>query len=260
MNYMDLFSLKGKTCVITGAGKPHGIGFALADALACAGGDVVITGRNVVNLERNRELLRARGVQAYSMICENTDRQAVEGLKDFVLEKFGKIDVLVNNAAAFQDCKAEDMAYEDWHRVVSVNMDGNFHMSQVFGREMIRQGYGNIIFISSKSGYTVDQPQHHIAYGATKAALIMLTKSLAVEWAEHNIRVNCIAPGNISTDGNQVRAEKGDPYIDAWLTQNPMHRIGTIEECGNAAIYLASAASSYVTGETILIDGGYCAL
>jgi len=150
---------------------------------------------------------------------------------------------------------------EDWKHVIDVNLTGNFIMSQTFGREMIkRKAGGSIVFTTSKSGYTVDIPQHHIAYNTSKAGIIMLAKALAVEWAQYGIRVNCLAPGNILTDGNQQRADEHHPYIDAWLGMIPMKRIGTIQECGNAAIFLASDASSYVTGETLLIDGGYCAL
>ena len=261
MNYMDEFSLKGKACVVTGAAAPNGIGIALANALACAGGDVVIADVVEGDLEKNAEGVKQNGVHAHYCVCDITDRKSVLALKDFVLDKLGKIDVLVNNAGAFQDTPAEDMEYDDWHRVISVNLDGNFHMSQVFGREMIRQGKGgSIIFTSSKSGFTVDIPQRHIAYNTSKAGIIMLAKGLAVEWARFGIRANCIAPGNIVTDGLKRRIETKHPYVDAWLTMNPMHRFGSTEEIGNAAIFLASDASSYITGETILIDGGYCAL
>jgi len=261
MDYMARFSLKGKKCVVTGAAAPHGIGIALATALASAGGDVVIADIVRGNLEQNLETLRQMGVEAYYSICDITNRDSVCKLRDVVLEKLGQIDVLVNNAGAFQDSSAEDMEYEDWHRVISVNLDGNFNMSQILGREMIRQGTGgSIVFISSKSGVTVDIPQCQIAYNTSKAGVIMMAKTLAVEWARYRIRANCIAPGNIRTDGLQKRIDNSDPYIAAWLSMNPMRRFGETEELGNAAIFLASDASSYVTGETILVDGGYCAL
>jgi NAD(P)-dependent dehydrogenase (short-subunit alcohol dehydrogenase family) len=261
LNYMDKFSLKGKKCVVTGAAAPGGIGIALACALADAGADVLLSDAVQGSMEENTARLRKAGSDACWRLCDNTDRESVEALKDFALERFGRIDVLVNNAGAFQDAKAEDMEFADWRRVTAVNLDGNFNMSQIIGREMIRQGNGgSIVFVSSKSAFTVDVPQHHIAYGTSKAGIVMMTKTLAVEWAQYGIRVNCIAPGNILTDNNRKRAETGDPYAAAWLTMNPMSRFGEIEELGCAAIFLASEASSYMTGETILIDGGYCAL
>jgi len=259
MSYMDLFSLKGKKCVVTGVGAPNGIGIAFSEALADAGGDVIISDILPLNLEENTEKLRAMGSDSHWFTGDITSRESVEEFRDFVLDKFGRVDVLINNAAVFQNIAAEDMPYEDWQHVINVNLNGNFNMSQVFGRVMIEQkSGGSIIFCSSKSAFTVDRPQKHVGYNTSKAGLIMLAKGLAVEWARFGIRVNCIAPGNIATDGNQQRIDENHPYVAAWLQSIPMDRIGSIRECANAAIFLASDASSYVTGETIIIDGGYC--
>ncbi|MCL2055776.1 MAG: SDR family oxidoreductase [Oscillospiraceae bacterium] len=260
MSYMERFSLKGKKCIVTGAASPNGIGIALARALADAGGDVIICDIAQGHLETHTEKLRGIGSDAHCCLCDISDRESVNRLRDFALGKFGCVDVLINNAAAFQGAAAEDMELEDWKRVIDVNLTGNFNMSQVFGREMIKRKSGSIIFISSKSGYTYDVPQCHIGYNTTKAGLIMLTKGLAVEWARYGIRVNCIAPGNIAADSNQARIDENHPYIEAWTNMIPMRRLGGIDELGNLAIYLASEASSYVTGETILVDGGYCAV
>ena len=261
MSYMERFSLKGKKCIVSGAAAPGGIGIAIAEALADAGGDIILCDASKKNIEENTEKLRALGVNAYWTLCDITDCESVAKLRDFAFEKFGYIDVLMNNAGAFQGAAAEDMEIEDFKHVIDVNLVGNFIMSQTFGREMIKRGKGgSIVFTSSKSGFTVDIPQKHIAYNTSKAGINMLAKGLAVEWAQHGIRVNCIAPGNIATDSNQTRINENHPYIEAWLKMIPMKRIGTIDELGNLAIYLASDASSYVTGETILVDGGYCAL
>ena len=261
MAYMERFSLKGKTCVVSGAAAPGGIGIAIAEALAEAGGDIMLCDVSKRNIEENTEKLRALGAKAFWSLCNITDPASVEDLKNTVLEKFGHIDVLMNNAGAFQGAAAEDMEVEDFRHVIDVNLAGNFIMSQTFGREMIKSGKGgSIVFTSSKSGYTYDVPQKHLAYNTSKAGIIMMAKGLAVEWAEYGIRVNCIAPGNIATDSNRKRIDEKHPYIDAWLGLIPMKRIGTIDELGNLAIYLASDASSYVTGETILVDGGYCAM
>ena len=261
MSYMERFSLAHKKCVITGAGMPGGIGIALALALAEAGGDVILSDIVENSLEENTQRVRALGVESYWHLCDTTNSESVGSLRDFVLAQFGRVDVLVNNAGAFQDVAAKDMPLDDWERVIRVNLTGNFIMSQAFGQEMIRQQQGgSIIMISSKSGLTVDIPQQQIAYNTSKAGLIMFTKTLAVEWARYGIRVNSIAPGNIITDHLQQRIDNKDPYVDAWISMIPMRRIGTTQELGNLAIYLASDASSYVTGETILADGGYCAL
>ena len=261
MSYMDRFSLKGKKCVVSGAAAPGGIGIALAEALAEAGGDIVLCDAEKKSIEENVERLRALGVEAYWSLCNITDMDSVNSFKDFVMDKFGHIDVLMNNAGAFQGTAAEDMTIEDFKHVIDVNLNGNFIMSQTFGKEMIKRGKGgSIVYTSSKSGFTYDIPQKHIAYNTSKAGIHMLAKGLAVEWAQYGIRVNCIAPGNIATDSNQKRIDENHPYIDAWLKLIPMNRIGGIDELGNLAIYLASDASSYVTGETILVDGGYCAI
>jgi NAD(P)-dependent dehydrogenase (short-subunit alcohol dehydrogenase family) len=261
MDYMARFSLSGKKCVVSGAGAPHGIGIALASALACARADVILTDIVAGSLGAHTEGLRRMGVESHFYLCDITDQDSVSTLRDSVLDRFGRIDVLVNNAGAFQDVAAENMGYDDWRRVMSVNLDGNFNMSQAFGREMIRQGTGgSIIFVSSKSGITVDVPQRQLAYNTSKAGVIMMAKTLAVEWARYRIRVNSIAPGNIRTDGLQRMIDEKNPYIPAWVSMNPMQRIGETDELGNAAIFLASDASSYMTGETMLIDGGYCAL
>jgi len=258
---MERFSLKGKRCVVTGAASANGIGIAIAEALAEAGGDIILCDIEMKSIIENVERIRALGVDVDFSLCDITKTESVDKLKEYVLKRFGRVDVLVNNAGAFQDVAAEDMEIENFKRVIDVNITGNFLMSQVFGREMIKQGSGgSIIFISSKSGFTVDLPQKHIAYNTSKAAIHMLAKGLAVEWAEHGIRVNCIAPGNIATDENQRKIEQNHPYIDRWIGMIPMRRIGATDELGNLAIYLAGDASSYVTGETILVDGGYCAI
>ncbi|MCL1830803.1 MAG: SDR family oxidoreductase [Oscillospiraceae bacterium] len=261
MGYMERFSLKGKKCVVSGAATPGGIGIVIAHALAEAGGDIIICDLNKGHLEQNAKSIAALGVEAYWALCDITDPESVKTFYEFVIDKFGRIDVLMNNAGAFQDTAAEDMDLNDFKRVIDVNLTGNFIMSQTFGRQMIRQGSGgSIIFTSSKSGFTYDIPQKHLAYNTSKAGINMMAKGLAVEWAEYGIRVNCIAPGNIATDENQKKIDENHPYIEAWTNLIPMRRIGTTDELGNLAIYLASDGSSYVTGETILVDGGYCAI
>ncbi len=173
------------------------------------------------------------------------------------MKTFDRIDVLMNNAGVFQGCPSEDMEFEEWRRVMSVNLDGNFSMTQIFGREMIKQKSGSIIFTSSKSGITVDVPQKQIAYNTSKAAVDMMAKVFAVEWAPYNIRVNCINPGNITTGRFKRKHKPGSIEHDTWLMLNTSKRFGAPSELGCAAIYLASDASSYVTGQQLSVDGGY---
>lgn len=246
--------------MVTGAGAPHGIGLAYAMALADAGGDVILTDRDDWKLAENVEKVRKAGTEVHCTLCDNTDRSQVEALRDFALDKFGRIDVLINNAAAFGCAPAEEMSFEDWRRVMSVNLDGNFHVTQVIGREMIKQKAGSIIFTSSKSGVTVDIPHCQIGYNTSKAGIIMMAKSFAVEWAQYGIRVNVISPGNIIADSALNMMEEKHPWLDAWKDLNPMKRLGRTDELGNAAIFLASDASSYMTGANVLIDGGYCVI
>ena len=261
MGYIERFSLKGKKCIVSGAAASGGIGIAIAEALAEAEGDIILCDVEEKNIKENTERIRSLGVQGYWHLCDITNKDSVGELKDFANKKFGHIDILVNNAGAFQDTAAEDMDIEEFKHILDVNLVGNFIMSQVFAREMIKRGQGgSIIFTSSKSGFTYDIPQKHLAYNTSKAGINMMAKGLAVEWARYGIRVNCIAPGNIATNENQKKIDENHPYIDEWLKLIPMKRIGSIEELGNLAIYLASDASSYVTGETILVDGGYCAI
>ena len=259
IDYMNLFSLKGKVCVVSGVANRYGIGAAYACALASAGADLVLVDKNEGFLEENAEHARAYGVRVYTKLCDISDHASVEELLAFTLEKFGKVDVLVNNAARFHGDPFEDIKPEDWKSVMDINVTGNFNMAQVFGREMIRQGIkGSIIFTSSKSGIVPDYPNKQAAYNCSKAAIIMMAKSLAAEWSAYGIRANCIAPGNMLTDNVKERIESNDPMIETWSKLNPMNRFGATSELCGALLFFASDASTYTTGETIRCDGGYC--
>lgn len=248
----EQLSLEGYVSVITGAAG--GLGRAMALAFAEAGSHVVVADVKMQAAEETAELLRLKQVEATAIRCDITDRHQVETLAQAVLDQYGKVDVLINNAGVFQGGPAEDMDFSaDWRRVMDTNVDGTFHMCQVFGKIMIARGSGSIINIASKSGITVDYPNKTAAYNTSKAAIIMLTRSLAVEWAPYNVRVNCICPGNFVAHPDKP----GHPYREAWLRGTPMGHFGQPEELGGVAIYLASRASSFTTGAVEVVDGGF---
>lgn len=176
-----------------------------------------------------------------------------------VMERFGRIDVLINNAGIVKLVKAEDMDLQDWNTVINVNLNGVFIMSQAVGKVMIGHRKGSIINISSMSGLIVNIPQSQSAYNASKAGVIMLTKSLASEWARHNIRVNTIAPGYMKTDLTAPYFNENGEMVQRWMDLSPMGRPGNPDELGGIALYLASDASSFATGAVFVIDGGYTA-
>ncbi len=251
----DLFSLKGKVSVVTGAAG--GLGRAMALGLADAGSDVVIADVQSAGAEHTAALVRARGVRSSAYCCDISDRIQVETLARDVLQEYGQVDILVNNAGVFQDGAAEDIDWATWRRVMDTNVDGNFHMCQVFGRQMIARGGGSIVNIASKSGIMVDYPNKQAAYNVSKAAVIMLTKSLAVEWAPYNIRVNCICPGNFVAHPENPVLQPGHPYREAWMRNTPMGHFGQPDELVTALLYLASPASSFTTGAVEVVDGGF---
>jgi NAD(P)-dependent dehydrogenase (short-subunit alcohol dehydrogenase family) len=172
------------------------------------------------------------------------------------IERFNHLDFIMNNAGVVKRCPAESISEKDWREVIAVNLNGLFYCSQAAAHEMIKQGCGCIINIASMSGYIVNRPQPQASYNASKAAVIHLTRSLAAEWAPYHIRVNAIAPGYM--DIAMTRKAFEDPvYGSIWTDGIPMRRPGRPEELAPLAIFLASSASSYVTGSTILVDGGY---
>jgi NAD(P)-dependent dehydrogenase (short-subunit alcohol dehydrogenase family) len=258
MNILERFSLKDKVTIMTGGAR--GLGKAMALSLAQAGSNIVIVDLDLETAQQTADAIASEGVRSLALKMDVTNEADVDRMVGEVVSQFGRIDVLFNNAGIAQWTNAEEMRFEDWKRIMSVNLDSVFLVSKAVGKIMIRQQGGSIVNTSSMSGVIVNTPQCQAAYNVSKAGVIMLTKSLAFEWAKHNIRVNTIAPGYMETEMiEQFRAEHKEK-IDLWTSLTPMNRMGRPHELGGLAVYLASEASSYVTGAVCLIDGGYSIL
>jgi NAD(P)-dependent dehydrogenase (short-subunit alcohol dehydrogenase family) len=258
MNILEQFSLRNKVSIVTGGAR--GLGKAMAQSLAQAGSDIVIADLDLETAKQTTDWLASEGTRTLAVRVDVTDPTDVEKMTEEILSKLGHIDVLFNNAGIAQWVNIEEMSLEDWRRMMSVNLDSVFIVSKAVGKVMIRQGKGSIVNTSSMSGVIVNTPQSQAAYNVSKAGVIMLTKSLAFEWAKHNIRVNTIAPGYMETEMvGQFKAQHQDK-IDFWASLTPLNRMGKPHELGALAVYLASDASSYMTGAVCLIDGGYSIL
>ncbi|MGP4041084.1 SDR family NAD(P)-dependent oxidoreductase [Gracilibacillus sp. D59] len=259
MHIFDKFQLKDKVSIVTGAAM--GLGKAMATALAQAGSHIVIADINYQEAEKTaKELSEQESVDAIAIEMDVTNEDQVNEMVKKVMNHFGKIDVLFNNAGIVMNEKAENTSLADWKKVIDINLTGVFITSQAVGKVMIEQKRGSIVNISSMSGIIANTPQCQASYNASKSGVIMLTKSLAMEWAQHNIRVNSIAPGYMKTELTKPFFENGGNMTDTWMNMTPMGRPGQPEELGGIALFLASEASSFVTGSVYTVDGGYTAL
>jgi NAD(P)-dependent dehydrogenase (short-subunit alcohol dehydrogenase family) len=254
---LEMFKLDGYCSIVTGAGQ--GLGKYMAIALAEVGSDIVIPD---INFEKAKEAageIEKTGVRAIPIQMDVRKEKEIDEMVDTVLKTFGKIDVLINNAGICKHINVESMEYRDWLDIINVNLNGVFLVSKAVGNVMIKQKKGSIINISSMSGLIVNTPQNQAAYNASKAGVIMLTKSLAMEWVKHNVRVNAIAPGYMKIGvAEHIFEEMGD-MAKRWMMFSPMGRPGIPEELQGIVVYLASEASSFATGAVFTIDGGYTA-
>ena len=251
-----LFNLENKVALITGGSR--GIGKAITVALARSGADVAVMSRNEKDGEEVTKDISEYGVNGIYVQGDVALKDDIERTVSKVIDSFGKIDILVNNAAICRNVEAEKMSWSDWHDVIHVNLSSVFLMCQTVGRKMIEKGHGSIINISSISGEIVNIPQPQCSYNVSKAGLSHLTKSLAVEWAKYGIRVNAIAPGYTETD--MTRPALSTEWGKVWQDMTPLKRMGQPDEISGIAVYLASDNSSYTTGAVFNIDGAYTAL
>jgi NAD(P)-dependent dehydrogenase (short-subunit alcohol dehydrogenase family) len=248
----ELFDLTGRTAIVTGGSR--GLGKEMAEALAEAGARVMLCARRTEWLDKTVDEFRERGFTVEGMACDVSDPGEVQKLVDATVAKFGSLDILINNAGISWGAMPEEMPLDKWQKVMDVNLTGCFLMAQAAGREMLKQGRGSIINITSIAGMTSSaNGPFYAGYVASKAGLIGLTRELAASWGRRGIRVNAIAPGFFPS-------RLADPVLDIYeraiQENNVIPRIGRAGELKGITVFLASDASSYITGQTIAVDGG----
>jgi len=250
----ELFSLDGKLAVVTGG--TSGIGRALSLGLADAGADVIATARRQQQVDDTAAEIEARGRKTLRVASDVGDRESLEKLLASALERFGKIDILVNCAGIIKRTPTLDLAEAEWTNILNVNLTGTLRACQVFGRKMLERGYGRIINIASLNSFVA--LSEVAAYAASKAGVASLTRSLAVEWSKKGVTVNAVAPGVFRTDLNAQLLDSTQRGQEL-LMRTPMGRFGKTEELIGAVVYLASDSASFVTGQILVVDGGFLA-
>lgn len=249
----ELFDLSGRVALVTGGSR--GLGKEMAEGLAEAGANLMLLARRQEWLAPTVEEFKARGFRCEGMLCDVSKPEDVEAAVGRTLELYGKIDILVNNAGVTWGARAEEMPLEKWKMVLEINLTGAFLFCQQVGRHMLSRKSGNIINVASVAGLkgTTEEGQHIVGYVAAKGGMIAMTRELAAKWAAHGIRVNAIAPGFFPSRMTEKVLEAAQPLIESRI---PMRRIGREGELKGVAVFLASDASSYITGQTIVVDGG----
>ncbi|MCI6958156.1 MAG: SDR family oxidoreductase [Clostridiales bacterium] len=255
MGIMEKMRLDGKKIFVTGGAR--GIGMNYARAVAEAGADVAIVDLDLpAARETARLLAEETGRDVFPVQADVTSPESVDAMMEAILARFGRLDAAFCNAGICINVPAEEMPYATWKKVLDVNLNGIFLTNIAAGKQMLKQGGGSIINTASMSAHIVNVPQPQCAYNASKAGVIQLTKSLAVEWATRGVRVNSISPGYIGTDLT-LNSPSLIPLIEKWNAMAPMHRLGKPEELQAIAVYLAGDASPFTTGSDFVIDGAF---
>jgi NAD(P)-dependent dehydrogenase (short-subunit alcohol dehydrogenase family) len=255
MNVKQLFDLTGRVAIVTGGSV--GLGRQMAEGLAEMGANLVLCARKKERCQQAAEDLQKLGVKTLALTCDVKNPADIRQVVDATMAQFGRIDILINNAGTSWGAPVEEMRLEQWNKVIETNLTGTFLFSQAVGKIMIGQHRGKIINIASVAGLRGASPEFQaIGYHASKGGVIIFTKDLACKWGIHNIQVNSIAPGWFPTNMSQVLIERNK---DTFLKTIPLGRFGKENDLKGAAVFLASAASDFVTGHVLVVDGGQSA-
>ena len=248
----ELFTLSGRVAIVTGGSR--GLGEEMAEGLAEAGASLMLCARREPWLTPTLERLAARGFRVEGLVADVSRQADVQAVIDQTMTSYGRVDILVNNAGVTWGAPPEEMALDQWQKVIDVNLTGAFLFAQAAGREMLKRQYGRIINVASIAGlHAAVHGPHYAAYAASKAGLMGLTRELAASWGRQNIRVNAIAPGFFQSRMTDAVLPLAEPAIKA---SSPIPRIGLEGELKGVCVFLASDASNYITGQTIVVDGG----
>lgn len=255
MGIIENMRLDGKKIFVTGGAR--GIGKSVATAFAEAGADIAIVDVDIEEAKKTaKELADNHGVQTIAIQTDVTNPEQVDAMVKEVVDTFGRLDVAFCNAGICMNIPAEEMTFEQWNKVININLTGVFLTAQAAGKVMLKQGSGSIINTASMSAHIVNVPQPQCSYNASKAGVIQLTKSLAIEWAKRGVRVNCISPGYIGTELT-LNSPSLKPLIEQWNAMAPMGRMGRPEELQSVCVYLAGDTSTFTTGSDFVVDGAF---
>lgn len=255
MGIIEKMRLDGKKIFVTGGAR--GIGKSVATAFAEAGADIAIVDVDIAEAEKTAaELTENYGVQTIAIKTDVTKPDEVDAMVELVVKVFGRLDVAFCNAGICMNIPAEEMTYEQWKKVIDINLSGVFLTAQAAGKVMLKQGSGSIINTASMSAHIVNVPQPQCSYNASKAGVIQLTKSLAIEWAKRGVRVNSISPGYIGTELT-LNSPSLKPLIEQWNGMAPMGRMGRPDELQSICVYLAGDTSTFTTGSDFIVDGAF---
>lgn len=255
MKIIEKMRLDGKKAFVTGGAR--GIGKSIASALTEAGADVVIIDIDIEEAQKASDELATNGTKTMAIQADVTSQTDIDDMMIKIIKEFGHLDIAFCNAGVCMNIPAEEMTLEQWHKVININLTGVYLSAQSAGKQMIKQGTGgSIINTASMSAHIVNVPQPQCAYNASKAGVIQLTKSLAIEWASKNVRVNSISPGYIGTELT-LNSPSLQPLIKQWNKMAPLHRMGRPDELQGIAVYLAGDTSTFTTGSDFIVDGAF---